>query len=186
MRAHAPTGRRVALLAASCLLAGWSIRASGTPAGATPELDHACVVRLAETAAGSMTIAEMRDRCRLGPVPAVDATAGDPSPAGEPPPPEEEEPPVSPVEKRLADEREAAARPFSIMAHRPNYFLAAAWNAEGWMSVGDSPDSAAPADEYRDVESQFQLSLKVPLAIGLFGDRVDLYGAYTGRSFWQV
>ena len=34
--------------------------------------------------------------------------------------------------------------------------------------------------------AQFQISLKVPLAIGLFGDRMDLYGAYTNRSFWQM
>ena len=36
------------------------------------------------------------------------------------------------------------------------------------------------------MEIQFQISLKVPLAVDLFGDRMDIYAAYTNRSFWQA
>lgn len=180
MSARTPVCRRAALLAAAGLLAGGSACGSRAFAADSPALDPACVMRLAETGADSMTISEMRDQCRLDPGMAGDGTAPEPLPPGD------GERPVSPVEKRLADEREAAERPFSIMAHRPNYFLAAAWNEQGWVNVADTPDSDAAAGEYRDIESQFQLSVKVPLAIGLFGDRMDLYGAYTGRSFWQV
>jgi phospholipase A1 len=39
--------------------------------------------------------------------------------------------------------------------------------------------------EAEDTEAQFQISMKVPLAVNLF-DTVDIYGAYTNRSFWQL
>lgn len=38
----------------------------------------------------------------------------------------------------------------------------------------------------QDVEAKFQLSIKIPLLVGLFEDRADIFGAYTNRSFWQV
>jgi len=90
------------------------------------------------------------------------------------------------VTHRLGADREAAARPFSILAHKPNYVLAGVYNAEGWdpdlyQQASDDPDY-----ENEDVEAQFQISIKVPLAIDLFGDRMDIYAAYTNRSFWQV
>lgn len=114
-------------------------------------------MRLVETADDATTLAEIRERCAIASDSAAETSA-------------------SLVEQRLAAEREAAARPFSILAHKPNYFLLAAYNWEGWESD----------IENNDIESQFQLSLKVPLATGLFGNRMDLYGAYTNRSFWQM
>jgi phospholipase A1 len=88
--------------------------------------------------------------------------------------------------RRMQADRQAAARPFSILAHKPNYFLAAAYNAEGWDPALFREASNDPNYENKDVEGQFQISLKVPLALDLFGDRMDLYGAYTNRSFWQI
>lgn len=35
-------------------------------------------------------------------------------------------------------------------------------------------------------EAQFQLSLKVPLAMNIFNTTADIYAAYTQNSFWQV
>jgi phospholipase A1 len=130
------------------------------PAG----LDRDCVMELAESADDSMTLAEIRTQCTPTEDPAGDSAVA------------EEENAISQVDKRLAAEREAAASPYSILAHRPNYFLAAAYNWEGWDSEFDNAD----------IETQFQLSLKVPLAVGLFNDRMDIYGAYTNRSFWQM
>lgn len=144
-----------------------------------PELDRACVVHLAETAEGSTTLAEIRERCRAERAPAVQQFPAEFSEG-----PAEEA--SRPVEKRLASDRELAARPFSIMAHKPNYFLFAAWNSEGWEDDLYQDQSGNPDYESDDLESQFQISLKVPLAIGLFNDHMDLYGAYTNRSFWQV
>lgn len=90
------------------------------------------------------------------------------------------------VTRRLIADREAAAKPFSILAHKPNYVLAGAYNAEGWDSDLYQLTENEPEYENKDVEAQFQISLKVPLAIDLFGDRMDIYAAYTNRSFWQV
>jgi len=132
--------------------------ASPAVVAASSGLDQACVMKLAETADDATTLAEIRKQCAI----ASDSAEVETSP--------------SLVEQRLAAEYEAAARPFSILAHKPNYFLVAAYNWEGWES--DIKNN--------DIESQFQLSLKVPLAVGLFGDRMDLYGAYTNRSFWQM
>lgn len=148
---------------------------------ARAELDADCVLRLAEDAAGDMTLAELRERCLLAaPPPAASDAAAEATPGSG-----QSEPP-SPVRERLALERETVERPFTIMAHRPNYLLAGAYNEKGW-SADLFREALGDPDYFNDdIEAQFQISLKVPLWIGLFGDRMDIYGAYTNRSFWQV
>lgn len=169
-----------ALLLVLCLL---------IPAGsARAALDQDCVLRLVETADDSMTLADIRQACGSEAETAADALSGPvqeaaPDEAG---PASDGSAATGLVERRLAADREAAERPFSIIAHRPNYFLAAAYNDEGWKSDLFQQDSGDPGYANKDVESQFQVSLKVPLAVGLFGNRMDIYGAYTNRSFWQV
>ena len=155
---------------------------SSTVVGAG-ELDPDCVLRLAETAEDSTTVADIRQACR-----ADGLVAGEEAPDPETADVVASDDAVASglVEQRLAAEREAAARPFSIMAHKPNYFLAAAYNTEGWNFAESSPGDVGGRYANEDLESQFQVSLKVPLAVGLFGDRLDVYGAYTNRSFWQV
>jgi phospholipase A1 len=161
------------LLAALCLLAA--------PGVGADTLDPACVVRLAETADDSMTVAEIREACGT-----FEARPDGEASVPDDPAPEDGEAVSGLVERRLAAEREEAARRFSIMAHKPNYFLAAAYNTEGWNSAESLQEDNGGPYANKDLESQFQISLKVPLAVGLFGDRVDVYGAYTNRSFWQV
>ncbi len=58
--------------------------------------------------------------------------------------------------KRLTAEREAAARPFSILSHKPNYVLAGAYNFEGWDSSINQLNEGDPAYENQDIEVQFQ------------------------------
>ena len=163
------TFRRIqlpALLVAAIALLG------AVPAWA--ELDAECVLRLAETATDEMTLAELRAQCRL---PGDDA----------------EQAPLAvsddegmPVEERLEAERALVQRPFTIMAHEPNYLLLGAYNEKGWSAELFREAWNDHDYDNQDFESQFQLSLKMPLAIGLFNGRMDLYGAYTNRSFWQV
>ena len=138
-------------------------------------LDQDCVMRLAETGDDSMSLAEIRQACR-----GDGAAAADAAPS---PPPElssgeagqaVESGAAGLVEQRLEADREAAERPFSIIAHRPNYFLAAAYNAEGWSADSYRQESGEDSYTNRDVESQFQVSLKVPLAVGQLGDRLDV------------
>mgnify|MGYP001827169526 FL=1 len=151
------------------------------PGAAFADLDRECILRLAESAADEMTMAELRQKCAISP---TTASAVDKDLEQAPPAAGGDE--TSPVSERLAMERDSVERPFTIMAHKPNYLLAAAYNDKGWdpdiyREAFDEPDY-----DNEDLEAQFQISLKVPVAIGLFGDRMDLYGAYTNRSFWQV
>ncbi len=123
----------------------------------------ACLRGFLETGADSLTLGEMRQRCRA---------------------PVTEETEQAVATQRLEAERRAAARPFSILAHKPNYVLFGAYNQKGWRVAPYANDETGLAND--DIEAQFQISLKVPLAIDLFGDRMDLYAAYTNRSFWQM
>ena len=128
-------------------------------------LDSNCVLQMAETAAEQTTLAELREACRVD----SETTVKE----------ENVESDTGAVEKRLDADRDSLLRPFTVMAHHPNYILPIAANTREW----NSGDSDFPA---KDEEAQFQFSLKVPLAIDLFGKRMDLYAAYTNRSFWQV
>lgn len=163
----------LAAIVASCALCAVESARAG--------LDADCVMRLAETAPVETTVAEIRARCR--------SATSDSAPiagAAETAPAASADPVARPVRERLAIEQAAVDRPFTIMAHKPNYLLVGAWNEKGWSSERFREALNDPDYSNEDVEAQFQISLKVPLAIGLFNERMDLYGAYTNRSFWQV
>lgn len=125
---------------------------------------QACLKAFLETGADSLTLGEMRQRCAV----------------------REEDSPQKRIERRIAADREAAAQPYSLLAHKPNYILFGAWNEAGYDSSLFQQADNNPNYSLDDVEAQFQLSFKVPLAINLWGDRADIYAAYTNRSFWQV
>lgn len=127
-----------------------------------------CLIGFLDTGSDSLTLGEMRTRCA--------------EPGSEPAPTAD----LNRVEARLLAEHAAAARPFSILAHRPNYVLFGAYNSEGWDPALQRIANGDPLYENDDVEMQFQFSFKVPLSVDLFGGRMDIYGAYTNRSFWQA
>ncbi len=76
-------------------------------------------------------------------------------------------------------------QPFSIMAHRPNYFLGASYNAKGYDASYFQAQFKDPDYSLDDIEAKFQISIKLPLLVNIL-DTADLYAAYTNRSFWQV
>jgi phospholipase A1 len=88
------------------------------------------------------------------------------------------------VSERFRKDKEHVLEPFTLMAHKPNYILIAAYNGNGYNPKYFQEQYDNPAIELDDTEAQFQVSLKVPLLVNLF-DTVDVYGAYTNRSFWQ-
>ena len=159
MNDHRRRGWRFACLAAVLI---------GSAAHAGDASLQQCIIGFIETGDDSLTLGDMRARCAE-----PDPSNRSPRQAGT-------------VESRLAAERLAAAQPFSIVAHKPNYVLAAAYNFEGWDSTLQQQASNNPQYQNDDLEMQFQLSFKVPLAVNLFGGRMDVYGAYTNRSFWQA
>jgi len=148
----------------------WFLVLSGLPAYAQEKVAKAdqCMIELLNTGADGLTLGEIRQSCsETESEPLAETRTGS-------------------AQKRLIAEREAAARPFSILSHKPNYVLAGAYNFKGWDSSFYQSNEDDPGYENKDVEVQFQISLKVPLALDLFGGHMDIYGAYTNRSFWQM
>ena len=133
-----------------------------------------CINKLIRTAPDSMTIGEARASCV---VPEIESS-------------EDRSTVTLPGESRLVEERLSIddtniLKPFTLMSHRNNYILLGAHNFKGW-----DPTVYREAFDVDDIttdntEVQFQLSIKTPLAVNLFDDRVDLFAAYTVRSFWQ-
>ncbi len=91
------------------------------------------------------------------------------------------------VEERVRQDRSHVLQPFTLMAHKPNYILVAAHNTSGHDSILYNEQFNDPArDEWEDTETQFQLSVKFPLLVNIFNQTLDIYAAYTNRSFWQI
>ena len=89
------------------------------------------------------------------------------------------------VRTRLFTDDENVLRPWTLMAHRQNYLLLASYNSD----PNNEPYREATGDpnlELDDVESQFQISVKFPLAVDLFNKKTDIFAAFTMRAFWQV
>ena len=90
------------------------------------------------------------------------------------------------VEKRIREERENILKPFTLTAHRANYVLPFAYNSASYNSSHHGVKGDGDPYDFKDVEAQFQISLKTPLMVDLFNGRMDVYAAYTNHSFWQV
>ena len=98
--------------------------------------------------------------------------------------PVKEEKNQSLVQERINREREVQDNPSVLLAHKRNYFLPLTWAREPNNAIFDNNDGTeGPLD---NIEAQFQISLKLPIAEGLFTEHGTLYGAFTLRAFWQV
>lgn len=75
-----------------------------------------------------------------------------------------------------------------FLPHRPNYFLPVIYtdsvNRDVWDEAGAG--AARDAERFRHYEAAFQLSFKVRLLRDVLSQPVDIWAAYTQRSFWQV
>jgi phospholipase A1 len=71
---------------------------------------------------------------------------------------------------------------YSISPHRSNYILPYTYNSSPNY---DAVREADPGADLKYEEVVFQLSLKVKLWEDVFGQKADLWAAYTQRSFWQ-
>lgn len=147
-------------------------------AGQDPVFDEQCLLEQLKSAPADMKAGDIRASCRKPEE--KDATA---VPVVDDGSLTEED---SSARQRLAMDRKSIVSPYSILAHKPNYFLFGAYNHKGWDS--SLYRRASGIEDYRnqDLEGQFQISMKVPLALDLFAGFVDIYAAYTNRSFWQM
>ncbi|MGM0542022.1 MAG: phospholipase A [Pseudomonadota bacterium] len=90
-----------------------------------------------------------------------------------------------PLEKRRLKEEMTEQNAFVLTPHRLNYAILGYYN----NGVNKRPfeESSGQTLDFQDQELQFQLSFKFPLAkdLPVLGRKIDLYAAYTNRSFWQ-
>ena len=138
-----------------------------------------CLLRELESATDNMTVHDLKDACtpeRQHTVePVSEELLAD----------EAKQQQIAALDQRLERERQTELRPWVLTPHKPNYFLPISYNPDPYAApyIDASGDPNYPVD---DIEIKFQLSLKVPLAVGLFGDRADLFAAYTNTSWWQA
>lgn len=166
------------------LLLGWAgaALADGSPRADRQAMD-ACLMEALRKAADTATVGELRAQC------ARRAAAGDKAPAAgdtEPAAADRQAVGPGPVEERLEADKANVLKPFTLMSHKPNYILLASYNIAGVNGNTYRHEFPDRKIEFYNVETKFQLSIKMPLAVGLFKGRVDIYGAYTNRSFWQL
>ncbi len=129
-----------------------------------------CITEMVLQVSDSMTIGELRSECEKQIQKETSPEENNQSPA---------------LAERAKQDKENVLKPFTLMAHKPNYLLLAAHNTHGYSSAVYQEQYNDPSIEVDDTEAQFQFSVKFPLAINLF-DTVDIYSAYTNHSFWQV
>jgi phospholipase A1 len=88
------------------------------------------------------------------------------------------------VIERIERERAVQDNASVLLAHRRNYFLPVTWARQPNNAVFENDsDFNESLDNF---EAQFQISLKLPLAEGLFSENDALFAGFTLRAFWQV
>lgn len=137
-----------------------------------------CLLDFQEQAGDEATMGQARRQC----LERLNGTAG--SQVGEKKAPDADV--ADALDRRLATDEKNVLEPFTLMAHKPNYLLIASHNFSGvnegpFREQYDDPDL-----DVDDTEAKFQISLKMPLWVNLFEKKLDLYAAYTIRSFWQL
>lgn len=127
-----------------------------------------------ENASDGMTMGEIRQRCE-------ERIQGDPlTPAPE------KKKNGKLVTERMNQERQQVLQPFTLTAHKPNYVIFGGYNASSYNTEHHQQQYDLDSLDLDDTEAKFQLSIKFPLLVKLFNDKMDIYAAYTNRSFWQV
>lgn len=131
-----------------------------------------CLKQKIMSAPDNMTIGDLRNQCRqeLLKLPERAADKGD----------------HEVVSERMQQDRENVLEPFTLMAHKPNYLLFYTLNQAGYDAEPFRTQYGEDSIDLNDYEAQFQISIKFPLLVSIFNDTMDVYAAYTNRSFWQV
>jgi phospholipase A1 len=134
------------------------------PAFANPMDD--CILEMFAKSGNSMTIGEIKKVCSE-PQDTIDVAVKE-----------------TPLSRRLDIDGDNTLKPFTLMAHKPNFFMVtyddSREDIENWGTAG------GPTASLDNVELQFQVSIKTPLAINILDKQIDMYAAYTNRSFWQA
>jgi len=92
---------------------------------------------------------------------------------------------IGAISERMIQERKSAFNPYVITPHKMNYILPVSVtdeiNPEAYESI------SSWADNLKNVEAKFQISIKVPLTTGsLLNTGDQLFFGFTLESWWQV
>jgi phospholipase A1/A2 len=167
---HAPLCRPAYLFTAIIMVVFCNSVCFGQFAEISPTL-QACIQEKVLAAPETMTVGEIKIQCQE-----LESTLDLAA----------EEDTTDAAEHREEIEAANVLRPFTLMAHRQNYILLAAYNFQGYDTEEFSDAFGGEDFSFKSTESQFQLSFKAPLAVNLFDKNIDIFAAYTARSFWQV
>ncbi len=86
---------------------------------------------------------------------------------------------------RIKREREAQNNRSVLLAHKRNYILPLTYANQPNNDVFEVGSSDF-GEDLDNLEMQFQLSLKAPIAEGLFTEEDALLVGFTVRAFWQA
>ena len=103
----------------------------------------------------------------------------------EPDPESSEDENESLVIERIERERAAQDNRSVLLAHKRNYILPLAYSKDPNDEVF-APDDSDFGVNLDNLEVQFQLSIKAPIAEGLFTEQDALFFGFTVLSFWQA
>jgi phospholipase A1 len=98
---------------------------------------------------------------------------------------ETEKPTGSLVIERIERERAVEDNRSVLIAHKRNYFLPLTW-ASNPNNEPFEAKSNNSGEELDNLEAQFQISLKLPIAEGVFTENDAIFGGFTLKAFWQV
>lgn len=137
-----------------------------------------CLLEMQEQASENITMGEARKQC-LEKTHGMDGVEADEKKVAV-------DDGVDVLDRRLATDDRNVLEPYTLMAHKPNYILVASHNFSGINPEPYREQYNDPTLETNDTEAKFQISLKIPLLVNLFKKQMDIYAAYTNRSFWQI
>ncbi|WP_321778024.1 phospholipase A [Sulfurimonas sp.] len=69
---------------------------------------------------------------------------------------------------------------FGLKPYRTNYLLPFGYRTNGTY------DNYSPTGDYKKMEAELQISLKLNVGSGLFGLDEKYYLSYTHKAFWQI
>lgn len=82
------------------------------------------------------------------------------------------------------------SKPFVLMPHLDNYLIPVSYNntpnEQVYEFLTREQDNSERGAYNREAEIEFQISFSVVIAKNIFSSSVDLLGAYTQQSWWQV
>lgn len=137
-------------------------------------LNSDCIQEGLKYAADDMTLKTLRERCLETTDAPADLDQFKPNPK------------ITALEERIQAERRNKFEPYIMLPYRPNYILIGAYN---FARPNEAPYNETGYVEtvdgdLQDIETKFQVSLKIPIADNLLGGR--WFVAYTNRAFWQA